>query len=90
MAKTSAQLDAEIAEALRARKWRREGTDRHESWWLGDEESPIAEVHPIWGITRATGQGKPDYWTVVVGGKRIRATTAAEGKKLALALLRSR
>ena len=88
MAKTSAQLDAEIAEALRPRKWHREGIDRHESWWLGDEESPLAEVHPNWNVTRAVGQGKPDYWIVVVGDKRVRATTAAEGKKLALSLLR--
>jgi hypothetical protein len=87
--KTPSQLDAEIAEILRARKWQRDGLDRYETWWLGDEESPIAQVHPNWGITRAAGQGKPDDWTVVVGDKRVRAATAAEGKKKALELLRS-
>ena len=88
MTKTAAQLDADIAETLRAKKWQRDGMDRHETWWLGDEQAPIAQVHPEWGPTRGTGIGRPDYWIVVVGDKRARAETAAEGKKLALTMLK--
>lgn len=88
MAKTAAQLDAEIAAALRIGKWQRDGIDRHETWWLGDESDPIAQVHPVWGPTRGTGVGRPDYWEVVVGTRRARAVTAAQGKKLALVLLK--
>jgi hypothetical protein len=86
--KNTAQLDADIAQALHTKKWQRDGIDRHETWWLGDEEAPIAQVHPEWGPTRGTGIGRPDYWIVLVGDKRARTETAAEGKKLALAMLK--
>lgn len=78
MAKTASQFNAEIAQALRAKKWQR-GIDRHET---------CAQVHPTWEPARDTGIGLPDYWIVVVSDKRARAETAAEGKKLALAMLK--
>jgi hypothetical protein len=69
-------------------KWQHDGVDRYEMWWLGEEVSPIASVHPQWGVTRGTGIGKPDDWLVIVGDKRARAATIGEAKKLALAMLK--
>lgn len=43
-------------------RWNHDGIDTHETWWLGDEESPLATVSPEWNETRTIGRGKPDRW----------------------------
>ena len=88
VAKTPTQLDTEIATALRAKKWQHAGGDRYESWWLGDEDAPIAEVHPMWNATRGHGIGKPDYWIAVVRDKRVEEPTISQAKKRAEAMLK--
>ena len=88
MAKTPAQLDTEIATTLRSKKWQHEGIDRYETWWLGDQESPTAEVHPMWRETRGHGIGKPDHWIAVVREKRVEEPSISQAKKRAEAMLK--